>query len=468
MFDTLINMLDDLFEEFVGLSEAELDEQIRRAEAENRAAAARSAALLAVATARQIHLADGHHSIKGYLRATYNWSNTEVTRHRRLATVIEAIPAVGEALLAGRIGIPQVLELAKAHANRRVGHLVAAIAPVLLEHAEHLPFDDFKICVDRFVMLADLDGAFDDLTANLEYRTALVTEVGGSVDISARGGSPLTATKMITIFERFVQAEFHKDVEARRAEHGEQADQFPLPRTAAQRQFDALEAIFDAAATAGLEGQVADPVVNIVVDDRTADEAFTRAGVLLPNGSHIDTDELADATPLDALVNDTIDDPASLLQRRCETTTGIPVHPVLMLQAALTGHVRRVVLDSDGVVIDLGRKRRLFTGSARVAAKLLARRCSHPGCDVSATFADVDHLDEWARDDGATDQRNADIQCGKHDRFKHRERWRTRRSTNGARTRSDPMARSCCPSANGYPTSPSTSPSRLPDTGSLR
>lgn len=424
-------MLNNLFEEFVGLSEAELDEQIRLAEAENRAAAARSAALLAVATARQIHLADGHHSIKGYLRATCNWSNTEVTRSRRLATVIEAIPAVGEALLASRIGIPQALELAKAHANRRVGHLVAEIAQVLLEHAEHLPFDDFKTCVDRFVMLADLDGAFNDLTANLEHRTALVTEVGGSVDISAHGGSPLTATKMITIFERFVQAEFHKDVEARRAEHGEQADQFPLPRSAAQRQFDALEAIFDAAATAGNDGQIADPVVNVVVDDRTADEAFTRAGILLPNGNRLDTDQLAAAVPLDALITETVDDPASLLQRRCETTTGIPVHPALMLQAALTGQVRRVVLDSDGVVIDLGRKRRLFTGSARVAAKLLARRCSHPGCNVAATFSDVDHLDEWARDHGATDQRNADIQCGRHDRFKHRKRWRTRRSTTG-------------------------------------
>jgi hypothetical protein len=253
----------------------------------------------------------------------------------------------------------------------------------------------------------------------------------GSVDISAHGGSPLTATKMITIFEWFVEAEFRKDVEARRTEHGEQADQFPLPRTAAQRQLDALEAIFDAAATAGNDGQIADPVVNIVVDDRTADETFTRAGILLPNGSQLDTDELAEATPLDVLIKQTIDDPASLLQRRCETTTGIPIHPVLMLQAALTGHVRRVALDSDGVVIDLGRKRRLFTGGARVAAKLLARRCSHPGCDVSATFSDVDHLDEWARDDGATDQRNADIQCGKHDRFKHRERWRSRRSTTG-------------------------------------
>jgi hypothetical protein len=424
-------MIGEVFEELMTLSESGLDQAIRQAEADERAAIARRSALLAVTEARQIHLTDGHHSIKGYLRATCNWSNSEVARNRKLASVIDAIPSVGDALLGGRIGIPQALEIARAHANRRIGHLVTAIAPLLLEHAEHLRFDDFKIVVDRFVMLADLDGAFDDLAANLEHRTAHVTELGGTLDITATGGSPLTASKMISIFERFVQAEFHKDVEARRAEHGELADQHPLPRTAAQRRFDALEAIFDTAAAAGDVQQTADPLVNIIVDAHTLDEALTRTGILLPNRNHLDIDELADATPIDALIDLIHSDPASLIDRRCETTSGIPVHPLLVLQAALTGQVRRVVIDSAGVVTDLGRKQRLFTGSARVAAKLLARRCSHPGCDITSSFADVDHIDEWADDHGVTDQRNSDIRCGKHDRFKHRHRWRTRRAPNG-------------------------------------
>ncbi len=415
----------------MGLSDAELDETVRRFEADHRAFIARRSALLAVAEARQIHLADGHHSMQGYLRATCNWSNAEIRRNRRLAAVVDSLPSVGAELQAGHIGIPQALEIARARANPRIGHLVAAIVPVLLEHAEHLAFADFKICVDRFVMLADLDGAFDELAANLEHRTALVTEVGGAVDISAKGGSPLTAAKMIGIYERFVQAEFHKDVEARRAEHGDAAEGFALPRTAAQRHFDALEAIFDAAASAGKAMPGPDPVVNIVVDERTIDEAFTRVGILLPNGNRLDVDDLADADPLGALVSRSTDRSASLLQRRCETSSGVPVHPVLMLQAALLGHVRRVVIDSAGVVTDLGRKQRLFTGSARLAAKLLARRCSHPGCEVTVTFSDVDHIDEWANEDGPTDQRNANIRCGKHDRFKHRERWRTRRDSQG-------------------------------------
>jgi hypothetical protein len=97
------------------------------------------------------------------------------------------------------------------------------------------------------------------------------------------------------------------------------------------------------------------------------------------------------------------------------------------------GDVRRVLVDSHGVVVDWGRRRRFFSGPARDAAKLLARRCQHPGCIVRPQFADVDHLDEWARDLGPTDQRNSGIGCRSHNRFKTRERWRVRRDETGRR-----------------------------------
>ncbi len=415
--------------EYVAMSDIDLDAEIRRVELETRALQARRSSLIAVAEARQIHAADGHHSIKGYLRATCNWSNAKIARQRSLARSIDAVPSIADALGAGHIGVPSAMQIARVHANRRIRHLLPAIAPVLLEHAEHLSFDDFKICVDRFIMLADLDGAFDGLAADIEHRTAHVTAVGGGVHVSASGGDPITSATMTAIFERFVQAEFRHDVDARSDEHGDTADQHPLPRSATQRRFDALSAIFDAAAISD-GGKAPDPLVNIVCDERTLDEAFTRAGMLLPGGSRLDVDELG-AVVADWMHDQITIDPASLLDRRCETSTGIVVPPILAVQAALTGHVRRVVVDSAGVITDLGRKQRLFTGSNRVAAKLLHRRCGHPGCDIAATFADVDHIDGWAADEGRTDQHNADVRCGKHDRFKHRHRWRTRRDPTG-------------------------------------
>jgi Domain of unknown function (DUF222) len=424
----------EVLAELVELTEAELDTQIRATELQRRSLIARQAMLIAVATARQVPAADGHRSMAGYLRATCNWSSGEVTQMRKLARLINDVPGVGEALVAGYIGVAQALEIGRVHAHRRIGHLTAAIAPTLLEQAEHLPFADFKLCVDRFIMLADLDGGFDDVAANVEHRTALVTEVGGAVHVQANGGDPLVAAGMIGIFERFVQAEFRKDVEARRAEFGDEADQHPLPRSGVQRSFDALQTIFDLAATAADRGAVPtgsfDALVNIVCDDRTVDGLMASGGLTLPNGRQLDVDEFGSLS-LDAIVDRFTDDPASLLDRRCETIGGTPLHPRLVLQALLTGHVRRVVVDSTGVVTELGRRRRLFTGSAREAAKLLIRTCSHPGCTVRSTFAEVDHVDEWSNDRGATSQWNSDIECGDHNRFKHRHRWRTRRDQHG-------------------------------------
>ena len=48
------------------------------------------------------------------------------------------------------------------------------------------------------------------------------------------------------------------------------------------------------------------------------------------------------------------------------------------LGAALVEHVRRVVFDSRGVVVDMGSKSRLFTGTAREAAILARAVCTWP------------------------------------------------------------------------------------------
>lgn len=434
VFDSMVAMGMGVFAELVELTGAELDGELRALELEHRRLVARQAMAIAVAEARQVPAADGHRSTSAYLRATCNWSPGEIARMRKLARLFDAVPVVAETLSAGLIGVAQAFEIARVHSNRRIGHLTSAIAPVLLEQAEHLPFDEFKICVDRFIMLADTDGAFDDMAANVEHRTALVTAVGGALHVQASGGDPLVAAGMIGVFARFVQAEFRANAEARRVAFGDVADQHPLPRTAAQRSFDALRTIFETADRAAADGAEAsgsfDSVVNIVCDESTVDAALAGAGLTLPNGRRLDVDDFG-AVSLDDIVDEYTVDPTSLLDRRCETSEGTPIHPSLVLRALLTGHVRRVVVDSAGVVTDLGRRQRLFTGSAREAAKLLTRTCTHPGCRVPSRFAQVDHIDEWAGGSGQTDQHNADVRCGGHNRFKHRQRWRTRRDAQG-------------------------------------
>jgi len=233
---------------------------------------------------------------------------------------------------------------------------------------------------------------------------------------------------MIAIHDHYCELEYRRDVQERRSEHGDDAEHHALRRSIKQRRFDALVAIFRSAAQADEVGRVAVPLVNIVVD------AHTFGSVLIDAGLSTSTD--LDGRPIDPFTGlsapaDLLADPADLLQRRCETSNGVELHPHDVLRAALAGHVRRAVIDSDGVTIDLGRRQRLFTGSARDAAKLMVRHCEHLGCEFPIDWCDVDHADEWTAGHGRTDQANAGIRCGVHNREKHRKRWRTRRAVNG-------------------------------------
>jgi hypothetical protein len=101
----------------------------------------------------------------------------------------------------------------------------------------------------------------------------------------------------------------------------------------------------------------------------------------------------------------------------CQTPTGAPVAPADLLVAALIGQIRRVVVDSLGRVVDLGRRSRLFTGAAREAVLLTGDRCCWPGCGRHSP--QIDHLNPWARAGGATSSLNGAPLCGRHNRYKH-------------------------------------------------
>ena len=123
--------------------------------------------------------------------------------------------------------------------------------------------------------------------------------------------------------------------------------------------------------------------------------------------------------------------PEDVAVERIESSTGVTLAPDDVIAACLSGVVRRVVIDSAGVVVDAGRKRRLFTGVARELALLLWQRCGHLGCTVPADQCQVDHIVEWDADGGPTDQSNAHPRCDTHNPFKSKHRLRSVRDPNG-------------------------------------
>ena len=423
-------MFESVVSELVDLTDTALNDRIGELKLQQCRTDAELAAAIAVADSRALYQADAHRSMKGYLKATCNWSNHEVSRWRSAAAAVNAHSSIGDAWLAGHIGAPQVAVLAKTHGNRRVRDHFPAFVPQLVANAEEMCFEDFTATVDHFVDHADVDGAHDARDDAVEHRRARVDKVGAALDASAFGGDGVTADEMIDIFQTFCDKEFEKDVAERRELHGDTATDHDLPRTAAQRSFDALLAIFRTAANAATAGHAAATVVNIVIDAATFGRILAAAGLVPTTLDGIAVDPFTGLPATNTLLSDLMSDPAQLDSIRCETDRGVLVHTHDVLRAALAGHVRRVVLDGDGHVIDYGRKKRLFEGPARDAAKLLIRRCEHPGCDLPSEWSDVDHNREW-NELGETNQRNAGVLCSSHNRAKHRLKLRRRRGVNG-------------------------------------
>ena len=104
--------------------------------------------------------------------------------------------------------------------------------------------------------------------------------------------------------------------------------------------------------------------------------------------------------------------------RICETTTGAPVNPRDLAIAALAGHIRRITIDPTGRITNLGRRQRLFTGAAREAILLMGPQCTYPGCNRTIGLH-IDHLQEWARNNGTTDITNGGPTCPQHNNAKH-------------------------------------------------
>lgn len=397
--------------ELDGMTDTQLTERFRELELTMRRSEAEMARLVAEVDRRGSWDVDGHRSIRGWMKANANWSNHQVTHRRRLARLVATIPEAGDALADGHIGIAQAEELARARANPRCGDQLEDAADVLLEHAEHLSYEHFRTCVRRWEILADADGAHRDRDRNHENRTALVTELDGATHISASGGTALDAAEFQAIFDRFLQSEFDEDVAARTEAYGPNAPADLLPRSNAQRSYDALRSIFRAAAAAGPDAaRPVDVLINVVVDQFSYELALA-GHQLLPEP------------------NDLVEPPID--RRRSETDTGIALTPADVVQASLRGLVRRAVMDTAGVIVDLGRRQRLFTGGARDAAKLMASRCDHPGCDVPITGTEVDHAAEWVRDHGHTNPGNATNTCRAHNKHKHRAGVTVTRSRSG-------------------------------------
>ena len=113
-----------------------------------------------------------------------------------------------------------------------------------------------------------------------------------------------------------------------------------------------------------------------------------------------------------------------------EMEFSLPISGRTVERLACDCSVTRVLLDSDSVVIDVGRAKRVVTGPARRALNARDGHCLWPGCERPATWSVAHHVVHWVKG-GSTDLENLVLLCHRHHWMVHEGGWQLVKSDDG-------------------------------------
>jgi hypothetical protein len=113
-----------------------------------------------------------------------------------------------------------------------------------------------------------------------------------------------------------------------------------------------------------------------------------------------------------------------------EMEFSLPISAQMVERLACDCTVTRILLGSDSAVIDVGRSRRVVSGSTRRALNVRDRHCQWPGCERPPSTCDAHHLIYWTRG-GPTDLDNLLLLCYRHHWMVHEGAWQIARDDSG-------------------------------------
>jgi hypothetical protein len=350
----------------------------------------------AIAVADHLDVAEpfrdlGYFTARAWMKHHLQLSGSEAHGRVQEARLRRAVTVWNNALAAGQVGVAQTRLMARIAANPRIEPdvLTQGVWQLMVD-AMDCSYIEFERRALTWEALADPLGAAEKLERNRQRRTASVHQNSdGSWNLNAvfdDVGGP----EFLEIFCWFVDREFDRDWKDATRRVGEgNVDVSMLRRTEAQRRSDALVEMARAAAACPPDRERPLPTANFLLYATTAAAA-------------------ADGHPID---------PLGYRDVTSRTDRGHRINPDAIIGVSLWSLIRRVVTDSKGVVIELGRTQRLFSGFAREAVMLLEPTCIWPGCDQPHTWCHADHLTSWTTR-GPTNPDNGAPLCPRHNYLK--------------------------------------------------
>ncbi len=113
-----------------------------------------------------------------------------------------------------------------------------------------------------------------------------------------------------------------------------------------------------------------------------------------------------------------------------ELEFSLPISARAVERLACDCSLTRILLDSDSMVIDVGRAKRTISAPQRKALNARDQHCVWPGCDRPASWASGHHLKHWIQG-GTSDLPNLALLCYRHHWNVHEGGWQLVRTETG-------------------------------------
>ena len=396
--------------EVVGLAADDLLARCRAVELCRRADEGRLLTALIEIERRKLYTADGFRDLAAYGRGVHRWEQVEARSRRGLVKLARHDARVVDRLLTGRIGVAQAHLLGRLFEAPRVGQFVVLFLDMFLDWAAMLDFADFAEHVRNWRLLVDHDGSDPERASRDRSMSIGMSDHTYEARLD---GPAIDGVALKALLARFEQIEWDLDWAETVAAHGEGACHDLMPRTIAQRRYDAFQNLLAHVQVPGGDGRptATATVVNIVADVDTYVAALDR---MFGEGDG--------RRPLPV--------PFGPTAGRCQTVDGDAVSPRDMVLASLAGHIRVVLTGTGGRVISMTSRQRFFRGALRDAVLLQATRCTHTGCLVASSRCTVDH-ETPSSHDGPTSAGNGDGACDRHNHWRYTARATIRRHADG-------------------------------------
>jgi len=358
--------LDELAgEDLFAVSAAQLLERVRAVVAAQNRLAAELARTVRRAELAQACEHDGLTSMASWLRGHARLSPAAATQVVKNGRALEQLPALAEAAAGGRVTAEQVAVIAQVVKPEHLalaqaqGVELAGVDVALVEVAVGHPHADLARVVAHYLARLDQDGPEPDPTGRRSL--TLVQHADGSLtgrfELDAVGGEK-------------VQAALESICQANRPSGDE--------RTRAQRLADALVQLMDNQLAFGHLPQTRTVKPQLLLTVGVADLLDPAAGPAAATGGF-----------------------------------GATLSTARARWAACDPQITRIVLDPDGLPLDVGRTQRLVPPHIRRAVEIRDRGCIFTGCHAPTWWCDTHHKIEWALG-GETSLDNSALLCERH------------------------------------------------------